>query len=66
MHMFTFWESICKEDEMSGEWTERKEDKEADPCINPARIHHENFPALLSEMNVSMISVSHSQQCRAL
>ena len=45
---------------------ERKEDKEADPCINPACILNEKFPALLSEMNVSMISVSHTQQYRAL
>ena len=34
---------------------ERREDKEADPCINPAHVHHEKFPDLFSQMNFSVI-----------
>ena len=31
---------------------ERKEAEEADPHTNPASVHHERSPGLLSEMNV--------------
>lgn len=48
-NMQTFWESICKGIGTSEEIKGKKED---DLHINPAHVHHEKSPDLLSEINM--------------